>query len=152
MRGIIAGIMASQIRRPKPILATYPYPILATDDAWSCRPNIVAALTRDTLHEVLNQPGEDTYHATSSVVSVLLRSLTQLGYGGGDGFLTGPTIHAVLLRDTVKDYTAEPYAFSSQTAVVGAELKVVVVYSEYIVEPYAFTTSTAIKQAELTNV
>ncbi|WOZ53275.1 hypothetical protein [Pseudomonas phage PA69] len=152
MRGIIAGIMASQIRRPKPILATYPYPILATDDAWSCRPNIVAALTRDTLHEVLNQPGEDTYHATSSVVSVLLRSLTQLGYGGGDGFLTGPAIHAVLLRDTVKDYTAEPYTFSSQTAVVGAELKVVVVYSEYIVEPYAFTTSTAIKQAELTNV
>ncbi len=150
MRGIIAGIMASQIRRPKPILATYPYPILATDDAWSCRPNIVAALTRDTLHEVLNQPGEDTYHATSSVVSVLLRSLTQLGYGGG--FLTGPAIHAALLRDTVKGYNAEPYAFLSQTAVVGAELKVVVVYSEYIVEPYAFATTTAIKQAELTNV
>ncbi|WKL13464.1 hypothetical protein PhageSB_032 [Pseudomonas phage vB_PaeA_SB] len=152
MRGIIAGIMASQIRRPKPILATYPYPILATDDAWATKPNIVAALTRDTLHEVVNQPGEDTYHATSSVVNVLLRSLTQLGYGGGDGFLTAPAVHAALLRDTVKSYTAEPYAFLSQTAVVGAELKVVVVYSEYIVEPYAFATSTAIKQAELTNV
>ncbi|ABW23122.1 tail fiber component [Pseudomonas phage vB_PaeP_SPCB] len=152
MRGIIAGIMASQIRRPKPILATYPYPILATDDTWSCQANIVAALTRDTLHEVVNQPGEDTYQASAGVVEVLLRSLTQLGYGGGDGFLTGPAIHAALLRDTVKGYNAEPYAFLSQTAVVGAELKVVVVYSEYIVEPYAFATTTAIKQAELTNV
>ncbi|UKH49163.1 tail fiber protein [Pseudomonas phage vB_Pae_S1] len=152
MRGIIAGIMASQIRRPKPILATYPYPIMESDSQWTCRPNIISALTRDTLKQIVPTPAETTYTLSTAAVSVNLRSLTQLGYGGGDVYLAATGVVGSTLRDLVLSTSQGPFPYLAATGVVGAELKVVVVYSEYVVEPFAYLASTAIKSAELTDV
>ncbi|WVX90910.1 hypothetical protein [Pseudomonas phage PJNP013] len=152
MRGIIAGIMASQIRRPKPILATYPYPIMESDNHWTCQPNIISALTRDILKQIVPFPSDSTYTATAAVVAASMRSLTQVGYGGGDVYLAATGVAGSTLRDLVLSTSQGPFPYLAATGVVGAELKVVVVYSEYVVEPFAYLASTAIKSAELTNV
>ncbi|QQL99164.1 hypothetical protein [Pseudomonas phage MYY9] len=152
MRGIIAGIMASQIRRPKPILATYPYPIMEADNRWAARPNIVAALTRDTLKEVRPENTLEHYSAATAVLAASMRSLTQTGYGGAWPYQLVTGVADTTLRSLVKSTTVEAQPYLATPAIHSADLRVVPIISDYEVEPFHYTLTNSLVQAELKNV